>query len=263
MKATASGDSGRMNRREAIMSIAGSGSIGSGAIWRAGTLAAADQAVASDIVRFGADIEPLVRLIEETPRDKCIEVIASRLKAGLSYRELLSALFLAGIRNVSPQPPGFKFHCVFVLHSAHQLSLDAPASDRLLPLLWALDYFKQSQQRDADEDDFQLRNPKGRLPSADKAWAEFHAAMESWDEERGRSRHHGAGSHGGRARGHRGTLALWSEGLPQYRTQGDLHCQRLAHPASDRLASRGTGVAVACPRPDRFWCRPSHEWLHL
>ena len=180
-------------------------------------MAAADQAVASDIVRFGADIEPLVRLIEETPRGECIEVIAGRLKAGLSYRELLSALFLAGIRNVSPQPPGFKFHCVFVLHSAHQLSLDAPASDRLLPLLWALDYFKQSQQRDADEDDFQLRNPKGRLPSADKAWAEFHAAMESWDEERAdRAITALARTEGG----HEVIEGLWRYGARDYRNIG-------------------------------------------
>ena len=173
-----------MNRREAIKSIAGSASIAAGPRWGARRLAAADRAVASDIVRFGAGIEPLVRLIEETPRGDCIEVIAKRVKAGLSYRELLSAVFLAGIRNVSPQPPGFKFHCVFVLHSANQLSLDAPDSERLLPLLWAVDYFKQSQQRDEEEGDFRLRNPKGPLPSASEAWNELHAAMESWDEER-------------------------------------------------------------------------------
>ena len=143
-----------------------------------------DRAVAADIVRFGDDLEPLVRLIEETPRSDCIEVIARHLQSGLSYRELLSALFLAGIRNVSPQPPGFKFHCVFVLHSVNQLSVGAPEQDRLLPLLWSLDYFKQSQQRDIDEGDFQLRKPKGTLPSATQAWGEFHAAMDTWDEER-------------------------------------------------------------------------------
>jgi len=55
-----------MNRREAIKSLAGTGSIVSGSLWQAGASAAADQAVASDIVRFGSDIEPLVRLIETT-----------------------------------------------------------------------------------------------------------------------------------------------------------------------------------------------------
>ncbi len=206
-----------MNRREAIKGIAGSGSIVTGGLWNGTTLAAADQAVASDIVRFGADIEPLVRLIEKTPRSDCIEAVAGRLKAGLSYRELLSALFLAGIRNVSPQPPGFKFHCVFVLHSANQLSLDAPDSERLLPLLWALDYFKQSQQRDADEDDFQLRRPKGPLPSAGNAWGEFHAAMQSWDEERAdRAITALARTKGG----HEVVEGLWRYGARDYRNIG-------------------------------------------
>ena len=38
--------------------------------------------------------------------DTIIEVLAHRIKNGLGYREVLAALFLAGIRNVSPQPPG-------------------------------------------------------------------------------------------------------------------------------------------------------------
>ena len=155
-----------MRRRDAIKGIAGAGALASGGFGRLGILGAAEQAVSSDMVRFGPGIEPLVRLIEETPREDCIEVLAARLKMGLSYRDFLSALFLAGIRNVSPQPPGFKLHCVFVLHSANQLSLDAPVRERLLPLLWALDYFKQSQVRDAEEADFRLREVKGRLPSA-------------------------------------------------------------------------------------------------
>jgi hypothetical protein len=35
---------------------------------------------------------------------------------------------LAGIRNINPRPPGFALHCVFVIHSAHIISLEAPAS---------------------------------------------------------------------------------------------------------------------------------------
>ena len=111
-------------------------------------LLAADAKITPDIVQLRPEIEPLVRLIESTPREKCFEMMARELRGGRSYREFLAALFLAGIRNVNPQPPGFKFHCVFVMHSAHQLSLDAPVTERLLPLFWALDYFKQSEQRD-------------------------------------------------------------------------------------------------------------------
>lgn len=147
-------------------------------------LLAADAKVTPEIVQLRPEIEPLVRLIESTPREKCFEMMARELRAGRSYREFLAALFLAGIRNVNPQPPGFKFHCVFVMHSAHQLSLDAPVQERLLPLFWALDYFKQSEQRDINDGDFHLGPVRGTLPSAESAWKEFRAAMDAWDEER-------------------------------------------------------------------------------
>jgi hypothetical protein len=135
-------------------------------------------------VQFSADLEPLIRLIEETPRDRAVEVIATQIQQGLSYRTLLAALFLAGIRNVNPQPPGFKFHCVFVIHSAHQISLEAPRSDQFLPLFYALDLFKSSQADDARQGDFVLRDVQGSLPSPEQASHEFHAAMEAWDAER-------------------------------------------------------------------------------
>lgn len=140
--------------------------------------------VTPDMVRFTPDIEPLVRKLEDTERDRCLDLLAAELKGGVPYRRLLAALFLAGIRNVNPQPPGFKFHCVFVIHSAHQLALDADERDRLLPLAFALDSFKSSQAQDVAQGDFVLRAVTGSLPRGDMAWDEFHAAMRAWDAER-------------------------------------------------------------------------------
>lgn len=142
---------------------------------------AADAKVTADLVRFTPDIEPIVRLIEETPREKCFPAMVEQLHRGLPYRQFLAALFLAGIRNVNPQPPGFKFHCVFVIHAAHQLSLDAAPEERLLPLFFALDNFKESQEEDRKQGDFRLESVQGKLPSPEKAWSEFHAAMDDWD----------------------------------------------------------------------------------
>ena len=171
-------------RRDVLKKMTGAGALLTGWAGSSDPLFAADPAPTPDIVRYTPEIEPLVRLMEQTPRERCFDMLAAQLQAGVSYRQLLAALFLAGIRNVNPQPPGFKLHCVFVIHSAHQLSLDAPLQERLLPLLWALDYFKQSQERDAAEGDFQLRDVVGPLPPTEKAWDEYHAAMESWDEPR-------------------------------------------------------------------------------
>src|SRR6266536_503261 len=146
-------------------------------------LSRTDAEVTPDIVKFRPEIEPLVALIESTPRDKCAEMAVEQLRRGVSYRQFLAALFLAGIRNVNPRPPGFALHCVFVIHSAHLLSLEAPADSRLLPLFYALDDFKAAQERDAKSKggDYTMPAMRGALPSPDRAAAELSAAMEAWD----------------------------------------------------------------------------------
>ena len=206
----------QVHRRDAIKRIAAAGVLASAGIDPTSS-PAADRAVASDIVRFGAELEPLVRLIEDTPRGDCIEVLAHRLRSGLAYRQFLAALFLAGIRNVNPQPPGFKLHCVFVLHSAHQLSLDLAEEDRLLPLFWALDDFKSAQERDTEQGDFQLLEVAGQLPGTRHAWREFHAAMEAWDAPRADR----AIAALARTRGaHEVIEGLWRYGARDYRNIG-------------------------------------------
>jgi hypothetical protein len=155
-----------------------------GALLAPGGTGAADIPVPPDRVRFGADVEPLVRLIEETERDKCLEVVVAQLRRGVSYRQFLAALFLAGIREVNPRPCGFKLHCVFVIQAAHAMSLDAPLGERLLPLAYALDYFKQCQADDAIRGDFVMRPVAGRLPAPERAPEELAAGMEAWDIDR-------------------------------------------------------------------------------
>src|SRR5262249_59162402 len=56
-------------------------------------------------VRFHPETEPLVRLLEETPRGRLLEEVAARIKRGLSYRGLLAALLLDGVLTIQP-PPG-------------------------------------------------------------------------------------------------------------------------------------------------------------
>src|SRR5688500_1258181 len=72
-------------------------------------VAAAEAAADPKTVRFTADIEPLVRLVEDAPREKLLEQVAERIRQGASYRQVLAALQLAGVRNVQPRPSvGFK-----------------------------------------------------------------------------------------------------------------------------------------------------------
>jgi len=135
-------------------------------------------------VPLNPDIEPLVRLLEDTPRERLLEEVAQRVRGGLSYRELLAALLLAGVRNVQPRPSvGFKFHAVLVVNSVHLAALAAPENERWLPLFWALDYFKEAQAQDVREGSWTLRPvDHSAVPPADKAREAFLAAMDRWDE---------------------------------------------------------------------------------
>lgn len=135
-------------------------------------------------VEFSPDIEPLVRLLEETPRARVVEVFAEQIRRGVGYQQILAALLLAGVRNVQPRPSvGFKFHAVLVVNSAHLASLASPATDRWLPIFWALDYFKSAQASDEREGDWTMPPvDEARVPSPDRALSEFKAAMDRWDE---------------------------------------------------------------------------------
>ena len=64
---------------------------------------------------------------------------------------MVTALMLAGVRNVQPRPSvGFKFHAVLVVNSAHIASLGSPDRDRWLPIFWPR-LLQTAQARDERE----------------------------------------------------------------------------------------------------------------
>jgi hypothetical protein len=149
-------------------------------------VSAADAQADPNLVRIDSGIEPLVRLVEETPRDKLLEEVGARIKKGLAYRDVLTALLLAGVRNVPPRPTvGFKFHAVLVVNSAHLAALAGPDNQRWLPLFWALDNFKNSQAQAVKENNgWRMKSvDEARLPSREKGREAWIQAMDNWDEE--------------------------------------------------------------------------------
>lgn len=75
---------------------------GLGLLDRLCPVSAAEAKIDPALVRLGDDIEPTVRLLEQTPREKLLEEVAHRINQGLSYGQLLTALLLAAVRNVQP-----------------------------------------------------------------------------------------------------------------------------------------------------------------
>jgi hypothetical protein len=144
---------------------------------------AADVRLEPGAVHFRPEIEPVVRLLEDTPRDRLLGRVAERIRGGLGYKDLLAALLLAGVRNIQPRPVGFKFHAVLVVHSAHLASLASSGGDRWLPIFWALDYFKEAQARDVTEGEWTMGPAsETRVPGPALARRAFVEAMDDWDE---------------------------------------------------------------------------------
>ncbi len=174
----------QLQRRRFIQATA-IGSIASGLPWASLPRVSAQEAQGKSLtVQFAADIEPLVRVLETTPRGDLIDVCIKRIRDGLNYQQLLAALQLAGIRNVQPRPSvGFKFHSVLVVNSAHLASIASPDEHRWLPILWAVDNFKSSQAQDERENNWTMPCvDESRVPTAAKAELQFVSAMDAWDE---------------------------------------------------------------------------------
>jgi hypothetical protein len=177
----------QVNRREFLAQSAATAAAGGGLAFLAQLppVSAADTQQVGNLVQNAPDIEPLVRLIETTERNRLLETIGAKIRvAGVSYQQVLAALMLAGVRGIHPKPVGFKFHGVLVINSAHQASVASPEEDRWLPVFWALDHFKSAQDRNKAEGDWRMKPvDEGRVPPATKARERLVAALDAWDEE--------------------------------------------------------------------------------
>lgn len=178
----------RASRRSFLRTATAAGTLSSFGAWNfLGNLPAVSAEEAKpdgNVVALAPEIEPLVRVLEETPRDKLLEEMADRIHRGTTYREVVAALLLAGVRNVPPRPQvGFKFHAVLVVNSAHLASLASPDEERWLPIFWALDYFKDSQAKTVSEGGWRMPPvDESKLPVAHAARQMFIDGMENWDE---------------------------------------------------------------------------------
>ena len=192
-----------VSRRRFLATSAAAGTLGGSTplVAGLGSVSQGQAVLPADTVKLRPEIEPLVQLIENTDRSRLMQVVGERIRGGLSYREVLTALLLAGVRNVQPRPSvGFKFHAVLVVNSAHIASLAAPEQDRWLPILWALDEFKSSQARDVQEGNWTMSPvDESGVPSSENLRDTFRESMKNWDVQladvsaAGVARHLGAG----------------------------------------------------------------------
>ena len=136
----------------------------------------------------------LLKLLEESPRERVPHELARLIHEGLRYEDLLSALSLAATRNVQPYPDvGFKYHSVMMLRSIDLTTRQLAATEKWLPIVWAVDYFKDTQAQEQATSGWhmpatpQAAAAAGTSASAnatgDAARRSLVAALDKWDRE--------------------------------------------------------------------------------
>jgi hypothetical protein len=99
-------------------------------------LASASAADGPDRLTFG-DREPLVSLMQETPADKLLPVLVTKLKEGTDPATLVAAAALANARTFGGQDYD-GYHAFMALAPAYHMAKELPAEKRALPVLKVL-----------------------------------------------------------------------------------------------------------------------------
>ena len=127
-------------------------------------------------------VERLTRMLVETPRADLLPLLVTKINQGIFPRSLLASLTMAAVHHVEPYPEvGFKYHAVMMLSSVHNTLRHLDESEQWLGMLWAADTFKQAQQNDTFNGDWQLQsaNFSGKV----NPMLAFRNAMDNWDGE--------------------------------------------------------------------------------
>ena len=127
----------------------------------------------------------LLKLLEDSPRERLPRELARLIHGGLRHEDLLAALSLAATRNVQPYPDvGFKYHSVMMLRSIHLTTQHMVALEKWLPLIWAVDYFKDTQAQEQAGSGWHMPAPVlTKTENSEAARRSLIAALERWDHE--------------------------------------------------------------------------------
>jgi hypothetical protein len=87
-------------------------------------------------LNFGA-LEPLVALLQETPKDKLLPILVDKLNTGTDLKRLTAAAAFANARTFGGENY-FGFHTFMALVPAYQMANEMPKEKQALPLLKVL-----------------------------------------------------------------------------------------------------------------------------
>lgn len=105
------------------------------------------------------------------------------LDDGVAVRDILSAAYLAGLREIDPSPIGGQVHALMMVASASAAIGALPVEQRPLPMLFHLQRTRRSVGRDAADGDWTMPSaPTFEAAPRQQQLMAFATAMEQWDE---------------------------------------------------------------------------------
>lgn len=133
----------------------------------------------------GGSVAMLLELLEDSPRERLPRELVRLIHGGLHYEDLLAALSLAATRNVQPYPDvGFKYHSVMMLRSIHLTTQHLAMPDKWLPVIWAVDYFKDTQAQEQASSGWHMPAPVlTKTENGEAARRSLIEALDKWDRE--------------------------------------------------------------------------------
>src|SRR5829696_812374 len=134
----------RRSRREfladvgmgALVVTLGSGVAGDLGVSRALAAEGDSAGTDSDRLSFGA-LEPLVRLMQETPADRLLAKLAAQLQSGTEIRTLVAAGALANARTFGGEDY-VGYHTLMALSPGFHIAQELPTEQQPLPVLKVL-----------------------------------------------------------------------------------------------------------------------------
>lgn len=201
-----------------------------------GSVSAAEAQPSANAVQLNRDIEPVVRLLEDTPREKLLEAVAAQNKK----RQFVSRS--GGCSAAKPE-------CATFSRAGSRLQIPCGAGRQLvhfavcrrrrrrwLPMFWALDYLEEAQEEDRWQGDWTMApvERKAKCPPAHRARQAFIEAMDDWDVRGPTSLRPPWRSDG--ANEIYELMFRYSRRLPLDRPQSHFRGQQLAHPQRNWLA---------------------------
>ena len=226
-------------RRKFLQATTGAGLLGLGS---ADTLlsfgVSDDEALISpDLVQLRPEIKPLVKLLDDTPREKCPEVIVQQLQKGVPYRELMAAAFLLAVTrggqsfgllgscrppNVAGCGSGRPVAAAVLERRHHQGTFDAIQKNRSAAFVRQVAFFRESSRR--------VRNCDDHLGSRESRTSDHYAFAKCREPANDGS-----------------PLEVCGARLEFHWALADFRCPLPAHVEYDWLATCRTGVAFCDP----------------